>query len=141
MAYFGFFKDANLTEPLMQIIHDVDATVGGTLNTSFYFGSPDEDYKAVPISPDTHITISLVDTELANGHDLNNTTGPWYVLALSEAELNTNPRNNTIQLGAEVLGGVSNAKRIWLRIYEPPGTVANYTDFEIRTNNYQVVST
>jgi len=56
------------------------------------------------------ITITINDTN-PTIHQPDPTRGPYWVLALNRSELDTNPKNNSIEIGTEVLGGVANAKK------------------------------
>lgn len=136
MAYFGFFADADLTQPLTQIEHIVNADTGGILETSFYFGSPNAGYKATPSGQATAIKVMAVDTDTSNPHTLGqgqndsqvyfrlSPNGPWQF--------------GEIEIGNQVLGGPPNAIRVYVKIVEPAGNVAVYTDFQITTNEYRV---
>jgi hypothetical protein len=53
---------------------------------------------------------------------------------LTQSDLATNPKNNSIDIGTEVLGGVANAKSFWLRIFEPEQAPAIWEDWILTTN-------
>lgn len=142
MASFGFFADANLTQPLDRnnpktLVFNV-ANGGQYIDFQIWFGSTDSTYKAQPVPPDTYITVQIQDTD-PSAHNFDAVNGPWYQIADTQANLSSAPKNTPFSLGTEVLGGVANAKSIWIRIYEPEQNPAVYTDFVVTTNNIQVV--
>lgn len=141
MSYFGFFADADLTTPLTSLSMTVNAQTGGIEDFVLYFGSPDDSVKAVPDpqgnNPD-EIQVYLRDLITGNGHDIGAEVS--YKLATSQEELDTAPDNSPLSLGTEILGGVSNAVKIYLRIIEQPQpNVGSFTDLELTTTDYIVV--
>jgi len=141
MGSFGFFADTNLTQPLdrtnsIQLTFNV-AGGGEYKDIQVYFGSPDTTIKAVPAPPDTYITVTIIDRD-PSAHNLDATNGPWFVIADTQANLSSAPKNQPYSLGTQVLGGVANAKSFWVRIYEPEQNPALYTDFVLTTNNILV---
>ncbi|WP_456382187.1 hypothetical protein [Persephonella sp.] len=139
---FGFYADQNLTNLLNTTSNPLTITMnvsggGATLDLIVYFGSPDDTKKALPAT-DVEITVDIVDTDTANAHNLDATNGPWYVLGLSAAELDTNPKNSSINIGTQVLGGVANAVPIHIRLFEPEQNPALWEDLQLKTNVIRV---
>ncbi len=142
MPSFGFYADANLTQPLDRsnpINLSFNVAGGGEYkDIQVWFGCPDATVKAIPAPPDTVIIVQIIDTDPAL-HNFDAVNGPWYQIADTQANLSFAPKNQPYSLGPEVLGGTANAKPIWIRIYEPEQNPAIYTDFVLTTNNIQVV--
>jgi len=136
---FGFYLDENLTQPvnLNTPINVVLNTAGGGayVDIQLFFGSPDGTKKcqAASNSGVDQITITIRDTN-PTIHNPDPTDGPYWVLALNRSELDTNPKNNSIDIGTEVLGGVANAKSFWLRIFEPEQAPSIWEDWILTTN-------
>jgi len=135
---FGFYLDSNLTVPatLTSPINIVINTAGGGyVDIPIWFGSPDETKKAQAASDPgvDNITITVTDINTSI-HNADETTGPYWVLALNSSDLDTNPRNNTIEIGTEVLGGTENAVQFYLRIFEPEQPPNVYEDWILTTN-------
>ena len=136
---FGFYLDENLTRPvnLNTPINIVLNTAGGGayIDIQLWFGSPDSTKKCQAASNPgvDQITITINDTN-PTIHQPDATNGPYWVLALNRTELDTNPKNNSINIGTEVLGGVANAKSFWLRIFEPEQAPAIWEDWILTTN-------
>jgi hypothetical protein len=136
---FGFYLDENLTLPvnLNSAIEISLNTAGGGayIDIQLWFGSPDSSKKCQAASNPgvDQITITINDTNPII-HQPNATSGPYWVLALNRSELDTNPKNNSIDIGTEVLGGVANAKSFWLRIFEPEQAPSTWEDWILTTN-------
>jgi len=140
MAFFGFFADPQLTTPITSLSMVVNAQTGGTKDFQLFFGSPDQNYKAVPDPQGNNpneIQVYLEDTITGNGHDIG--TEVTYFLAFSQADLDSASPNTPLSLGTEVLGGTQNAVEIWLRIVEAPQpNPGNFTDLVLTTSDYLV---
>lgn len=142
---FGFYLDANLTQPvnLNSPINIVINTVGGGayIDIQLWFGSPDSTKKCQAASNPgvDQITITIRDNN-PTIHNPDPTSGPYWVLALNQNDLNSNPKNNSIDIGTEVLGGVANVKSFWLRIFEPEQAPAIWEDWILTTNDLVEVS-
>jgi len=136
---FGFYLDANLTQPVNMntpISIVLNTTGGGAyIDIQLWFGSPDTTKKCQAASNPgvDQITITINDTN-PTIHQADPNVGPYWVLALNQADLATNPKNNSIDIGTEVLGGVANAKSFWLRIFEPEQAPAIWEDWVLTTN-------
>jgi hypothetical protein len=136
---FGFYLDENLTQPvnLNTPINIILNTAGGGAYVDFqlWFGSTDSTKKCQAASNPgvDQITITINDTN-PTIHQPNPINGPYWVLALTQSALATNPKNNSINIGTEVLGGVANAKNFWLRIFEPEQAPAIWEDWILTTN-------
>ncbi|ADO45290.1 conserved hypothetical protein [Hydrogenobacter thermophilus TK-6] len=136
---FGFYLDANLTQPvnLNTSINIALNTAGGGayVDIQLWFGSIDSSKKCQAASNPgvDQITITINDTNPAI-HQPDATNGPYWVLALNQNDLNSNPQNNSIDIGTEVLGGVANARTFWLRIFEPEQAPAIWEDWILTTN-------
>jgi len=136
---FGFYLDENLTQPtnLNSPTNIILNTAGGGayIDIQLWFGSPDSSKKCQAASyPGVdQITITINDTN-PTIHQPNATSGPYWVLALNQSDLDTNTKNNSINIDTEVLGGVANAKSFWLRIFEPEQAPAIWEDWILTTN-------
>jgi hypothetical protein len=136
---FGFYLDENLTQPvnLNTPINIILNTAGGGAYVDFqlWFGSTDSTKKCQAASNPgvDQITITINDTN-PTIHQPNPINGPYWVLALTQSALATNPKNNSINIGTEVLGGVANAISFWLRIFEPEQAPAIWEDWILTTN-------
>jgi hypothetical protein len=136
---FGFYLDENLTQPvnLNTPINIVLNTAGGGahVDIQLWFGSPDSTKKCQAASNPgvDEITITINDTN-PTIHQPDPNDGPYWVLALNRSELDTNPKNNSINIGTEVRGGVANARSFWLRIFEPEQPPAVWEDWVLTTN-------
>jgi hypothetical protein len=137
---FGFYLDENLTQPtnLNSPTNIILNTAGGGayVDIQLWFGSPDSSKKCQAASNPgvDEITITIRDTN-PTIHNPNPTAGPYWVLALNRSELDTNSKNNSIDIGTEVIGGVANAISFWLRIFEPEQAPAIWEDWILTTND------
>jgi hypothetical protein len=137
---FGFYLDENLTQPanLNTPINIILNTAGGGayVDLQLWFGSTDSTKKCQAASDPgvDQITITIRDTS-PTIHEPDPTNGPYWVLALTQSDLATNPKNNSINIGTEVLGGVANAVSFWLRIFEPEQAPSIWEDWILTTND------
>jgi len=141
---FGFYKDANLTQPYddngVTLNFYVTPNQGDTKEYVVYFGSPDENYKAVD-AEGQGIYVQIIDNDPNNSHEIGDDDGKskWKIVIGDE-----NPDNvqwNTARsLGTEILGGTSNAIKLRIIRYEPPrGEEATFNDFVLTTTSFYVM--
>lgn len=140
MATFGFYLDANLTQPVninTPINFVLNTAGGGThVDIQLWFGSPDSTKKCQAASNpgQDQITITINDTN-PTVHNADPNNGPYWVLGLNQSDLDTNQKNTPLNIGTEVLGGVANAKSFWLRIFEPEQAPSIWEDWILTTND------
>lgn len=141
---FGFYADQDLTTPLTlsnPLLMTFNVANGGqAVDVQIWFGSPQTGKKVVPTAPDFEIKVNVIDSTTGNGHDLDPVNGPYFVLASTQADLDTAQKNTELVLGTEVLGGVNNAVSFWLRIYEPEQMPNIWDDFRLVTNELAVMN-
>lgn len=142
MASFGFYADANLTQPFdsnnpITLTFNV-ANSGDKKTIRIWLGSTDTAYKLVPIPPATQIELSVLDLD-SSMHNWNQTTGPWWKIVQDLSQEDTVQPLTPLVVGNQVNGGINNAFSFYLIIYEPQQNPGFYTDWVITTNDVQVV--
>ena len=134
----GFDGGTTTTEfgGTLNYIHRTDLT-DNPQDTVLYFAEIEQDtgdnqvYKLEAESnPGTdQITISIDDSDVGNGHEADEIT-----LALTSGDLATNTAGASLDLGSELLSGVSEAVAVHIRVENAVTVTGNSTELSLSRN-------
>jgi hypothetical protein len=133
MATFAFYTDAALTSPFAGNLVAAQNADGSTdpIVTALYFGSTDEDRQAQADSNPgvDNLAVTIADSAPGTGHATTEVK-----LASTQGGLAGATPGASLSLGTTVLGGVENAKPIWIQVDDATATIGTATELSIEIN-------
>lgn len=123
---FNYYADSGLVTDFDPALYQASDGSTGPLDVEFWIGSSD-DTKQLQAASDPgvdNLVLTITDSAPASGQAASS-----IILALSEADLDTNTPGASLDLGvAGILGGVAEAFPVWMRFEASSLTVGQYTD-------------
>ncbi len=125
---FQLFSDPALTTPItsLSLVTMLEGVTIVPAPAVIYFGSTDAG-KTVTNDGGGQITVSAVDSDPASGL-------PASAVRLSLTEAGLASASSTLNIGASISSGVSNALPVWVAV-NASAAVGNYTDLSLTTSD------